>query len=92
MPLAACGDRDAVPRTDVARATLAHSLTPPVFTDYLELSVGGTLSVGFYTALHSAVEQGRQPMTIVVTAGQRIGRLTAVAMTGTAARTAAPSR
>ncbi|MDQ0580825.1 FAD-binding protein [Streptomyces rishiriensis] len=30
----------------VARATLAHGLTPPVFTDYLELSVGGTLSVG----------------------------------------------
>ncbi len=32
--------------SDVARATLAHGLTPPVFTDYLELSVGGTLSVG----------------------------------------------
>jgi FAD/FMN-containing dehydrogenase len=30
----------------VAKATLAHGLTPPVFTDYLELSVGGTLSVG----------------------------------------------
>lgn len=30
----------------VVRATLAHGLTPPVFTDYLELSVGGTLSVG----------------------------------------------
>ncbi|MDX3803578.1 FAD-binding protein [Streptomyces sp. AK04-3B] len=30
----------------VARATLAEGLTPPVFTDYLELSVGGTLSVG----------------------------------------------
>ncbi|WP_329184493.1 FAD-binding protein [Actinacidiphila glaucinigra] len=32
--------------SDVTRATLAHGLTPPVFTDYLELSVGGTLSVG----------------------------------------------
>jgi FAD/FMN-containing dehydrogenase len=32
--------------SDVARATLAHGLTPPVFTDYLELSVGGTLAVG----------------------------------------------
>jgi FAD/FMN-containing dehydrogenase len=32
--------------SEVARATLAHGLTPPVFTDYLELSVGGTLSVG----------------------------------------------
>jgi cytokinin dehydrogenase len=27
-------------------ATVAHGLTPPVFTDYIELSVGGTLSVG----------------------------------------------
>ncbi|MFF3561486.1 FAD-binding protein [Streptomyces sp. NPDC002574] len=32
--------------SDVTRATLVHGLTPPVFTDYLELSVGGTLSVG----------------------------------------------
>ncbi|MFF2364505.1 FAD-binding protein [Streptomyces sp. NPDC058122] len=32
--------------SQVARATLAHGLTPPTFTDYLELSVGGTLSVG----------------------------------------------
>jgi FAD/FMN-containing dehydrogenase len=30
----------------LARATLARGLTPPVFTDYLDLSVGGTLSVG----------------------------------------------
>ncbi|MFE9612975.1 FAD-binding protein [Streptomyces sp. NPDC006012] len=30
----------------VARETLRHGLTPPVFTDYLELSVGGTLSAG----------------------------------------------
>ncbi|MFI2431784.1 FAD-binding protein [Streptomyces sp. NPDC018693] len=32
--------------SEVARATIAHGLTPPVFTDYIELSVGGTLSVG----------------------------------------------
>jgi len=32
--------------SEVAKAALAHGLTPPVFTDYLELSVGGTLSVG----------------------------------------------
>lgn len=32
--------------SEVAKATIAHGLTPPVFTDYLELSVGGTLSVG----------------------------------------------
>ena len=31
---------------DLAKATIAHGLTPPVFTDYLGLSVGGTLSVG----------------------------------------------
>jgi cytokinin dehydrogenase len=31
---------------DVLRSTLADGLTPPVLTDYLGLSVGGTLSVG----------------------------------------------
>jgi FAD/FMN-containing dehydrogenase len=30
----------------VVKQTLRQGLTPPVFTDYLELSVGGTLSVG----------------------------------------------
>lgn len=30
----------------LAQATLAYGLTPPVFADYLELSVGGTLSAG----------------------------------------------
>jgi cytokinin dehydrogenase len=30
---------------DLARATVAHGLTPPVFTDYVGLSVGGTLGV-----------------------------------------------
>lgn len=32
--------------SQLAAATLAHGLTPPVFTDYLDLSVGGTLSCG----------------------------------------------
>ena len=32
--------------SDVLRATLAQGKTPPVLTDYLELSVGGTLTVG----------------------------------------------
>jgi cytokinin dehydrogenase len=32
--------------SSVVTATLEQGLTPPVFTDYLELSVGGTLSVG----------------------------------------------
>jgi cytokinin dehydrogenase len=31
---------------DLARATVAHGLTPPVFTDYVGLSIGGTLSAG----------------------------------------------
>jgi len=30
----------------VLTAALAHGLTPPVFTDYIELSIGGTLSAG----------------------------------------------
>ncbi len=30
----------------VLKATLAHGLTPPVLTNYLDLSVGGTLAVG----------------------------------------------
>jgi len=30
----------------VLNATLAHGLTPPVLTNYLELSVGGTLAIG----------------------------------------------
>lgn len=32
--------------SDVLRVTLPRGLTPPVLTDYLELTVGGTLSVG----------------------------------------------
>jgi FAD/FMN-containing dehydrogenase len=32
--------------SDVLRATLPQGKTPPVLTDYLELSVGGTLIVG----------------------------------------------
>jgi cytokinin dehydrogenase len=31
---------------DLARATLAQGVTPPVFTDYVELSIGGTLGAG----------------------------------------------
>ena len=32
--------------SELLKATLEQGLTPPVFTDYVELSVGGTLSVG----------------------------------------------
>lgn len=31
---------------DVIKATLPHGLTPPVLTNYLDLSVGGTLAIG----------------------------------------------
>lgn len=31
---------------DLLRATLAQGLTPPVLTDYIDLSIGGTISVG----------------------------------------------
>jgi FAD/FMN-containing dehydrogenase len=31
---------------ELVTATVARGLTPPVFTDYIELSVGGTISVG----------------------------------------------
>ena len=31
---------------ELLTATLTHGLTPPVFTDYVELSIGGTVSVG----------------------------------------------
>jgi cytokinin dehydrogenase len=31
---------------ELARAAIPKGLTPPVFTDYLELSIGGTLGVG----------------------------------------------
>jgi cytokinin dehydrogenase len=31
---------------ELVTATVARGLTPPVFTDYIELSVGGTVSVG----------------------------------------------
>ena len=40
--------------SDVLRATLAQGKTPPVLTDYLELSVGGTLIVGGVGATTSA--------------------------------------
>ncbi len=32
--------------SDLLRRSLAQGLTPPVMTDYIELSIGGTLSVG----------------------------------------------
>jgi len=41
--------------TDVLDATIDHGRTPPVLTDYVDLSVGGTLVVGGVGARTSAV-------------------------------------
>ncbi|MFJ9626356.1 FAD-binding protein [Streptomyces sp. NPDC091280] len=59
--------------SDVAKATLAHGLTPPVFTDYLELSVGGTLSVGGIggqTHRHGAQVDNVLELEVVTGAGE----------------------
>jgi hypothetical protein len=61
--------------SSVLGATLAQGLTPPVLTDYLELSVGGTLSVGgvggasphFGTQVDNVLE-----LEVVTGAGQRV--------------------
>ncbi|MFE7171683.1 FAD-binding protein [Streptomyces sp. NPDC057616] len=59
--------------SEVARATLAHGLTPPVFTDYLELSVGGTLSAGGFggmTHRHGAQVDNVTALHVVTGAGE----------------------
>lgn len=59
--------------SDVTKATLAHGLTPPVFTDYLELSVGGTLSVGGIggqTHQHGAQVDNVLELEVVTGAGE----------------------
>ncbi|MFF3847223.1 FAD-binding protein [Streptomyces sp. NPDC002328] len=61
--------------SEVARATLAHGLTPPVFTDYLELSVGGTLSVGGLggqTHRHGAQVDNVTELRVVTGAGELV--------------------
>ncbi|MFJ8331554.1 FAD-binding protein [Streptomyces sp. NPDC094437] len=57
----------------LAKATLAHGLTPPVFTDYLELSVGGTLAVGGLggqTHQHGAQVDNVTALQVVTGAGE----------------------
>lgn len=57
------------------RATLPHGLTPPVLTDYLELSIGGTLSVGgLGGASHHAGAQVDNvlELDVVTGAGERL--------------------
>lgn len=61
--------------SDVTRATLAHGLTPPVLTDYLELSVGGTLSVGGLGGQshhHGAQVDNVTELRVVTGAGQLV--------------------
>lgn len=57
----------------LAQATLEHGLTPPVFTDYLELSVGGTVSVGGLggqTHRHGAQTDTVTELQVVTGAGE----------------------
>ncbi|WP_229698537.1 FAD-binding protein [Wenjunlia tyrosinilytica] len=61
--------------SDVVRATLEHGLTPAVFTDYLELSVGGTLSVGGLggqTHRHGAQVDNVTALQVVTGAGELV--------------------
>ncbi|MDX3382346.1 FAD-binding protein [Streptomyces niveiscabiei] len=60
---------------DVLRAMLRHGLTPPVFTDYIELSVGGTLSVGGIggqTHRHGAQVDNVLALDVVTGAGELV--------------------
>lgn len=61
---------------DVLRATLPHRLTPPVLPDYLDLSVGGTLSVGGLGGTsfrHGAVVDAVTELRVVTGAGRARG-------------------
>lgn len=61
--------------SEVAKSTLRKGLTPPVFTDYLELSVGGTLSVGGLggqTHRHGAQVDNVTELEVVTGAGELV--------------------
>lgn len=61
--------------SQVLKATLPHGLTPPVLTDYLELSVGGTLSAGGLggaTHRHGAQVDTVRELEVVTGAGERV--------------------
>ncbi|MFJ3196573.1 FAD-binding protein [Streptomyces griseoviridis] len=61
--------------SDLTRATLAHGRTPPVLTDYLELSVGGTLAVGGLggqSHRHGAQVDTVTALDVVTGAGERL--------------------
>jgi cytokinin dehydrogenase len=60
--------------SDVLRATLPDGLTPPVLTDYLDLSVGGTLSaggIGGTTGRHGAQVDNVLELEVVTGTGER---------------------
>jgi cytokinin dehydrogenase len=61
--------------SSVLNATLPHGLTPPVLADYLELSVGGTLSVGGVGGAsphYGAQVDNVLELEVVTGAGQRV--------------------
>jgi cytokinin dehydrogenase len=61
--------------SSVVTATLASGLTPPVFTDYLELSVGGTLSaggIGGTSPHYGAQADNVLELEVVTGAGERL--------------------
>jgi cytokinin dehydrogenase len=61
--------------SSVLSATLPLGLTPPVLTDYLELSVGGTLSVGGVGGMsphYGAQVDNVLELEVVTGAGQRV--------------------
>jgi cytokinin dehydrogenase len=61
--------------SDVLRATLAQGKTPPVLTEYLELSVGGTLivgGVGGTTSAFGVQSDNVTGMEVVTGAGEQV--------------------
>ncbi|MGH3760759.1 FAD-binding protein [Actinophytocola sp.] len=61
--------------SDVLRATLAQGKTPPVLTDYIELSVGGTIvagGVGSTTSTHGVVADTVISMDVVTGTGEKL--------------------
>jgi FAD/FMN-containing dehydrogenase len=60
--------------SEVLRAAIPRGVAPPVLTDYLELSVGGTLSVGGIggTILHGAQVDNVLELEVVTGTGARV--------------------
>ena len=61
--------------SQVLAATLPHGLTPPVLTDYLELSVGGTIivgGVGSMTSRHGVQADNVLEMDVITGTGEKI--------------------